>query len=316
MSKQMMLEVTEVEPLTPLVTRFRFEHPEKAPLPIFSGGAHVVVEMPDGEMLRRNAYSLISDPNDASGYEIAVRREETGRGGSRYMHSEVTPGTRMRISVPTNLFALDPRARKHVLIAGGIGITPFLSHLRQLDLLQQPFELHYAARSRDEAAGLKLLPKSARIHVQISDEGNRMDLGEILTGQPIGTHVYVCGPEGLISAVLDVAARHGWPKGALHSEAFASPPPGKPFTVTLAKSGRTIEVSASQSLLEALEAAKVEIDWSCRGGACGRCETKVAACDGQIEHNDHWLSRDERAEQKKIMPCMSRFTGAALVLDL
>ncbi|AJE44836.1 oxidoreductase NAD-binding domain/2Fe-2S iron-sulfur cluster binding domain-containing protein [Celeribacter indicus] len=312
----MLLEVAAVERLTPLVTRFRFEHPQKKALPIFSGGAHVVVEMPDGDLLRRNSYSLISDPNDPSGYEIAVRREDVGRGGSRYMHTRVAVGDRMRVSVPANLFALDIRARKHVLIAGGIGITPFLAQLHQIDFLQQPFELRYAARTREEAAGLALLPKSGRIHVHISSEGNRMDLGEILTGQPLGTHVYVCGPTGLIAAVTDAAARHGWPKSVIHSEAFTSPPPGMPFAVMLAKSGRRIEVGAHQSLLEALEAANVELDWSCRGGACGRCETGVISCKGQIEHNDHWLSRDERAGQKKIMPCMSRFTGDELVLDL
>ena len=316
MSRQMLLKVTEVAPLTPLVTRFRFEHPDRAALPLFSGGAHVVVEMPDDGVLRRNAYSLISDPYDGSGYEIAVRREETGRGGSRFMHSRVAPGMELRVSVPLNLFALDPRAKKHVLIAGGIGITPFVAQLRQLERLQQPFELHYAARSEAEAAGLKLLPQAAQVHVHISEKGERMDLAAILEGQPLGTHAYVCGPEGLIAGVMDAGARLGWPKSALHSEAFAAPPPGEAFKVTIASTGAEIEVGPHQSLLEALEAAEVELDWSCRGGACGRCETGVKSCHGRIEHNDHWLSEAERAAQTKIMPCMSRFKGDDLVLDL
>ncbi|MBD3785690.1 MAG: oxidoreductase [Sphingomonadales bacterium] len=309
------LRVAAVEPLSPLVTRFRFEHPAGAALPLFSGGAHIVVEMPDAGVLRRNAYSLISDPMDGSGYEIAVRREDAGRGGSRFMHTQVKPGDTLRVTAPINLFSLDLRAKKHVLIGGGIGITPFLAQLRQLTRLQMPFELHYAARSRAEAAGLALLPDLPQIHVHISEEGNRMDLGAILSGQPLGTHVYTCGPEGLIAAVDDTAARLGWPKGALHSEAFLSPPPGTPFTVTL-KSGRTIEVGPHQSLLEALEAAEVEVNWSCRGGACGRCETGVSACHGRIEHHDHWLSDEEKAAQTKIMPCVSRFTGEMLTLDL
>ncbi|MBY6203083.1 PDR/VanB family oxidoreductase [Maritalea mobilis] len=310
------LKVAAVEQLTPLVKRFRFEDPTGAPLPVFSGGAHITVEMPNGDTIRRNSYSLISDPYDPSGYEIAVRREDTGRGGSSHMHSAVAEGDTITVSVPANLFQLDLRARKHVLIGGGIGITPFLSQLRQLDREQKPYELHYAARSRAEAAGIALLPEAAHIHVHISDEGNRMDLGAILDGQPLGTHVYTCGPEGLIAAVADQAARLGWPKSAVHSEAFTAPPPGAPFEVTIASSGQIVPVKADQSLLEALEAAGVEIDYSCRGGACGRCETAVTACDGQIEHNDHWLSADERAAQKKIMPCMSRFKGTRLELDL
>jgi ferredoxin-NADP reductase len=311
----LMLRVAEVESLTPLVKRFRFVHPEGAPLQLFSGGAHVVVEMEDGETLRRNAYSLISDPLDASGYEIAVRREDGGRGGSLFMHTKVAEGDLMRINAPLNLFALDLRARKHVLIAGGIGITPFLAQLRQLARLQVPHELHYAARSRAEAAGLKLLPEAPMIHVHLSEEGNRMDLGSILSHQPLGTHVYTCGPEGLIAGVEDAAKRLGWCKSALHSEAFLAPPTGKPFQVTLARTGDTITVGPHQSLLEALEEAKVDVSWSCRGGACGQCETTVTSCHGRIEHNDHWLSDDEKAAQTKIMPCVSRFQGDHLILD-
>ncbi|WP_413203909.1 PDR/VanB family oxidoreductase [Rhodospirillum sp. A1_3_36] len=311
----LMLRVAEVEALTPLVKRFRFEHPEGKTLPLFSGGAHVVVEMQDGETLRRNAYSLISDPLDGSGYEIAVRREDRGRGGSRFMHTQVSEGDLLRINAPVNLFALDLRARKHVLIAGGIGITPFLAQLRQLTRLQQPFELHYAARSRAEAAGLKLLPQAPMIKIHLSEEGNRMDPGAILAHQPLGTHVYTCGPEGLIAGVEDAAQRLNWPKDVLHSEAFLSPPPGKPFTVTLARSGLTLTVGPNQSLLEALEDAKVEIPWSCRGGACGRCETEVRSCKGRIAHHDHWLEDDEKSAQTKIMPCVSRFEGEELLLD-
>lgn len=311
-----MLRVAAVTPLSPHVTRFRFEHPEGATLPVFSGGAHVVVEMPDGAVLRRNSYSLISDPMDGSGYDIAVRREDAGRGGSRFMHARVQVGDVLRISVPVNLFSLDLRARKHLMIGGGIGITPFLAQLKQIARLHAQFELHYAVRSRAEAAALPLLPALPQVHLHVSDEGNRMDLGAILAGQPLGTHVYTCGPEGLIDAVAQTAARLGWPKGALHSEAFLSPPPGAPFEVTLARSGRKVTVGPHQSLLEALEAVGVEPDWSCRGGACGRCETAVTRCDGHIHHHDHWLSDADKAAQSRIMPCVSRFSGADLALDL
>ncbi len=314
MSTQM-LRVTEIESLSPLVKRFRFEHPQGHKLPLFSGGAHIVVEMPDGDVLRRNAYSLISDPEDGSGYEIAVRREDGGRGGSRFMHGQVGPGDMMRISTPLNLFALDMRARKHVLLAGGIGITPIIAQMQQLLRMQGRFEIHYAARSRAEAAGLRLLPDLPHIHAHISDEGNRMDLGAILDRQPIGTHVYTCGPQGLITAVSQCAERLHWLRGSLHSEVFLAPPPGRTFEVTLAKSGQRVTVGPHQSLLEALEEAGVDIDWSCRGGACGRCETEVVSCHGRIEHNDHWLTEDEHSSQTRIMPCVSRFRGEELIIN-
>lgn len=56
------VKVTDVIAVTPLIKRFRFEPVEGTGLPSFAGGAHVVVEMQDGDVVRRNAYSLMSRP--------------------------------------------------------------------------------------------------------------------------------------------------------------------------------------------------------------------------------------------------------------
>lgn len=305
------LILTAKEPLSPRITRFRFEHPQGRPLPLFSGGAHVMVEMQDGDILRRNAYSLISDPEDGSGYEIAVQREDQGRGGSRFMHEQAQPGDLMQIGSPVNLFGLNLMARKQLMIAGGVGITPFLAQLRELDRLGAAYELHYCVRTRDELAALPLLPEG--VHVHVSDEGSRIDLEALLSAQPLGTHLYVCASDRMIEAVLDSAQALGWPKDALHSEEFLAPAPGEPFEVFCARSHKTVSVGAHESLLEALENAGIAAPWLCRGGACGQCETDVLECDGTIEHHDHWLEPDER--DRKIMPCVSRFRGRLLTID-
>jgi ferredoxin-NADP reductase len=305
------LKLTARQALSPRVTRFRFEHPEGAPLPLFSGGAHVMVEMRDGDILRRNAYSLISDPEDASGYEIAVQREDLGRGGSLFLHERALPGMLMRIGSPLNLFGLNRKARKQLMIAGGIGITPFLAQLRELARLGTQYELHYAVRTRDELAALPLLPDGVRLHV--SAEGSRIDLAALLSNQPLGTHLYVCASQRMISTVRATALSLGWPSDALHSEEFLAAPAGEPFAVHCARSRRDLTVKAHESLLEALEAAGVDTPWLCRGGACGQCETDVLACDGSIEHHDHWLDAPER--DGKIMPCVSRFRGRLLTID-
>ncbi|ARC35235.1 oxidoreductase (plasmid) [Paracoccus yeei] len=305
------LILTARETLSPRITRFRFERPDGGPLPLFSGGAHVMVEMQDGDILRRNAYSLISDPEDGSGYEIAVQREDQGRGGSLFMHEQARPGMVMRIGSPVNLFGLNLMARKHLLIAGGVGITPFIAQTRELQRLGLPYELHYAVRARDELAALPLLPEG--VHVHVSAEGSRMDLGAMLSAQPLGTHLYACASDRMISTVLDTAQSLGWPKDALHSEEFLAPAPGEPFQVFCARSHKTLTVGAHESLLEALENAGIDAPWLCRGGACGQCETDVIACDGTIEHHDHWLEPSER--DRKIMPCVSRFRGQLLTID-
>ena len=311
------VRVAEVVQVNALVKRFRFVTRDGADLPAFSGGAHVVVEMDDHGTRRLNPYSLMSDPEETSGYEISVRRDDQGRGGSLYLHHHVRVGQEMVISHPVNLFPLDSRARKHLMIAGGIGITPFLAQTAQLGHFGGRFELHYAARNPALGAYMDRLAAAYPSQVQcyFDDLGQRIDLQRILSMQPIGTHLYVCGPKGMIGWVLTTAEAMGWPKQALHHEEFLAPGTGKPFAVQLAASGMTVRVGASQSLLEAIEASGVDAPYLCRGGACGQCETAVVACDGILLHRDHWLTPEDHAAGQKIMPCVSRFEGRTLVLD-
>jgi ferredoxin-NADP reductase len=314
---KLMVRVAEVVPVNDLITRFRFVARDGGDLPAFSGGAHTVVEMDDHGTRRLNPYSLMSDPGDRSGYEISVRRDDQGRGGSLYMHRHVRVGTEMVISHPVNLFPLDTRAKKHLMVAGGIGITPFLAQIAQLSHHGGRFELHYSARTRALGAYIDRLTAAHldRVHLYFDDQGQQIDLARILATQPIGTHLYVCGPKGMITWVLGSAEAMGWPKPALHHEEFLAPGTGAPFAVTLAASGKTFTVGPTQSLLEAIEAAGVDAPYLCRGGACGQCETNVLACDGTILHRDHWLSPAEHASGAKIMPCVSRFEGRSLTLD-
>jgi ferredoxin-NADP reductase len=143
----MPVRVVAVTTVAEKVKRFRLESLDGRPLPLFSGGAHVVVSMQDDGRLRRNPYSLMSPPHDPSGYEISVLRVEHSRGGSAFMHDRVKPGDRLVISQPVNLFPIDQRGRKHLFLAGGIGITPFIAMMEQLAREGRVFELHYAIRT-------------------------------------------------------------------------------------------------------------------------------------------------------------------------
>ncbi|SFD92724.1 PDR/VanB family oxidoreductase [Roseivivax sediminis] len=309
--------VRAIVPLNDLVTRFEFERPDGAPFPPFSPGAHTIVEMNDDGRPRKNPYSLMSDPSDTSHYAISVRRDDEGRGGSRFLHTAVSVGDRLSVSYPVNLFPLDLRARKHVFLAGGIGITPFLSMIAQLERQGGRWELHYACRSESLASYADDLTgrHANKVHVYYSDRKEALPLEDLLDGQPLGTHVYVCGPKGMIDWVKTTAADHGWPGDAVHAEEFLAPQPGDPFDVHLARSGIDVHVEPHESLLEAIERAGVDAPFLCRGGACGQCETDVIEADGELIHADHWLEDDQKASGKKIMPCVSRFAGKKLVLD-
>lgn len=315
MSKLLDVRVTAVRELTPAVREFTFEAANGGELPLFSAGSHVVVHMPLGERTLRNAYSLASDPAAPACYRIAVRLQEKSRGGSRYMHEQVAVGTPLQISMPHNLFPVHSQARHHVLVAGGIGITPFMAYVEELLARDASFELHYACRgSLTDAYRDELQARLGdRFHVYDSTAGQRLDLADVLRNKPLGSHVYACGPQNLLDALRAQAAACGWPSGRVHWEAFAAPEPGLPFVVELAKSGRRLEVPGDLSLLEALEMAGLEIPNLCRGGVCGQCETRYL--EGDVEHRDLFLGAEERAAC--LMPCVSRGgSDRPLLLDL
>ena len=316
-AQKIAVTVTAVVPLNDLVTRFEFRRTGGGLLPTFSGGAHTVVEMRDGDTPRMNPYSLMSDPMDQTSYAISVRRDDVGRGGSLFMHNNVAVGDEMVISNPVNLFSLDLRAKKQLFIAGGIGITPFLAQIKQMERLGGRWELHYTCRSEVLGSYVDELttqhPNEANVYYD--DQDQRIDLKALLDGQPIGTHIYVCGPKGMIDWVRNTAAAEGWPREGIHYEEFLAPQSGKPFEVKLAISNKVIQVGEQESLLEAMERSGVDAPYLCRGGACGQCETRVIDYTGNFIHRDHWLDDAEHASGEKIMPCVSRFEGKTLVLD-
>jgi dimethylamine monooxygenase subunit B len=316
---EMNVRVVAITQVAEKVKRFLLERVDGKPLPVFSGGAHVVVAMHDGDLLRRNPYSLMSSPLDQSAYEISVLRVEKSRGGSAFMHEMVRVDDTLTISQPINLFPFDVRGRKHIFMAGGIGITPFMAMMDQLHQQGGNFELHYAVRDRSHGAYWNELQQrysATRVKIYCDAEKLFIPVDALLSNQPLGTHLYVCGPSGMIDGVLGKATALGWPKQNLHSERFLAPPPGNIFKAELRRSKKTITVGTHQSILEAVEAAGIDAPYLCRGGACGQCETSVLGCDGVIEHHDIFLEPDDRASGKKIMICVSRVKGQEITLDL
>lgn len=313
------VRVARIETLTPEIKRFTLVDPDGKHLPAFSGGSHVVVVMDDGDKTHRNAYSLMGSPYDSSAYQIAVRRVEDGRGGSRYLHEQVSEGALLQILQPANLFPLAKHARQHIFIAGGVGITPVYSQAEELHSKQTEFELHLAVRGPEHATlGLELQARyGERVHLYLQSEGERLNIGQVLANRPLGSHVYVCGPDSMIDDTVDSAHALGWTDSHIHFERFVEQgSSGQPFSVTLARQGVTIEVPTDQSLLEAAEQAGYKVPYLCRGGACGYCETEVLELDGELDHRDDWLSEEDKLSKRKFMPCVSRATCSRLVVDL
>ncbi|SDE54040.1 PDR/VanB family oxidoreductase [Pseudonocardia oroxyli] len=281
------LVVSRTADPAPGIRELTLADPRGGPPPAAPPGAHVVLTCGD----RRNAYSLV----DTDPYVVAVRRQGAG---SSWLH-RLAPGDRVEVSGPRSTFAPVRTARRHLLVAGGIGVTPLLSHAREAVRWGQDVRMVYVHRRGAYAAELRALLGDRLREAGRADLERALDL----TDQPLGTHLYVCGPPGLQDRVVDAAARAGWPGARIHRERFtAAPEPGVAFTARLRRTGRDLAVPEGTTLLGALEAAGLAVPSQCRQGVCGEC--RLPLLGGRPLHRDHYLAPEERAAA--IMPCVSR----------
>jgi ferredoxin-NADP reductase len=296
------------------VVRLVLRHPDGYELPAWAPGAHVDLVLADG-LVRQ--YSLCGDPDDLSTLHVAVLREEAGRGGSQHVHDKLEEGDVVHIRGPRNHFPL-VQADRYLFIAGGIGITPILPMIAQVEASGADWQLVYGGRTRSSMAFRAELqdryPGKVVIHPQ--DEAGLLDLPTLLA-DPGATAVYCCGPEGLLAAVEERCA--SLPKGTLHVERFApkdgaADGPRESFEVELAQTGTILTVPADRSVLDVVEDSGVQVLSSCQEGTCGTCETTVLS--GIPDHRDSVLTDDEQAANDTMMICVSRSCSARLVLDL
>ena len=302
------------EVLSDGVVRLTLRHPDGESLPAWEPGAHLDLVLRD-DLVRQ--YSLCGDPADRSVLQVAVLHEPAGRGGSAYVHDQLSPGELVRIRGPRNQFRLID-APRYLFIAGGIGITPILPMIGRAQAQGADWQLVYGGRSRASMAFHEELTAryGNRVSVHPRDESGLLDLDGLLGRPQAATAVYCCGPESLLTAVEQHCA--SWPAGALHVERFSAKAgavgESTTFEVELARSRITVTVPADRSILEAVEDAGAPVLSSCQQGICGTCETPVL--EGVPDHRDSLLTEDERAANSTMMICVSRACSRRLVLDL
>lgn len=311
-------KIVDITPLTDRISSFRIVAAEGAALPGYAPGAHIKITVGDGDT---RAYSLV-DFKPITGtpdsYAIAVQREDDGAGGSRHMHG-LAVGDNVTLGQPKNDFTLVP-GKKTVLLAGGIGITPMVSMATALAADGAAFAFHYAGRSRRMMAFVDDLTeqhgKTLSLHFDDQPD-TALDLDAVIATVDPGTHFYVCGPRGMIDAARAKAEAAGIPNDHIHFELFENAAPqigDTPFEVELASTGDVYTVAADQSIIEALEAAGVDVMYDCQRGDCGICQCDVIS--GEPDHRDVVLSEDERASGKVMQICVSRAKSPRLVLDI
>ena len=286
-----------------------------AELPAWQPGAHVDLLLGNG--LTRQ-YSLCGEPSDRGTYRVGVLREDTGGGGSRFVHDDLRPGSTVPVRAPRNHFRLESAAH-YVFVAGGIGITPILTMIAEAEAAGADWTLLYGGRRRASMAFLDELERHGdRVTVWPQDTHGLLDLDALLGEPRPDTLVYACGPGPLLDAVEARCA--GWPQGALHVERFAAAPLSapvrdEPFEVELARTGRVLTVPTDRSIVDVVESETgLNVLTSCSEGKCGTCETGVL--EGTPDHRDVLLTQVERAACDRMMICVSRSCSPRLVLDL
>ncbi|KWX69074.1 PDR/VanB family oxidoreductase [Mycobacterium sp. NAZ190054] len=306
------LVVTALDDSIPGIRSVTLSDPAGGELPGFVPGSHLAIEV--GEKF--NAYSLTGSGVAPRHYTISVLRVVDGT-GSAYVHDRFGVGDTINARLPRSAFPPVARARRHLLIAGGIGVTPIVSHLRAARAWGRETQVLYTFRD-GYAAHLDDIRELAPDAELISGGPGvfMVRLRQVLTQQPLGTHLYVCGPGPMIDAVVAAAGDAGWPASRVHLERFAmdAPAPGDPFTVTLTKTGTKLEVPSGTSLLEALDDAGVSVPNLCRQGVCGECRIPVES--GTPLHRDMFLSDDEKRTGATMMACVSRCSGSELAVAL
>ena len=275
-------------------------------------GDHLTVETPAGHKRR---YSICSQSLENTSYELVIKHEPEGRGGSHSMVVDTKIGDPIKISKPENEFEF-VEGDSYLLIAGGIGITPIYSMWKSL--VKQghtKFKLIYLTKSAAHTLFLDEFNNSDfKDTVEIHHSNiERYDFWDLLM-TPKEQHIYCCGPGVLITEIKDMTGH--WPKRLVHFEDFmpvkAITKDDCEFSVRIKSTNDEIKVSNKQTMISALRDNGYKISSSCESGTCGSC--KISYLSGVVEHRDLVLEPDER--KNKLMACVSRSTGDEILLDL
>ncbi|MFB0564019.1 MAG: FAD-binding oxidoreductase [Candidatus Lokiarchaeia archaeon] len=330
--ERMYLKVKEIIEETPSTKTFRMI-PTKGKLPPFRAGQYVNLFVTIDGVLTSRPYSISSSPTKTEYIDLTVRRKEGGF-VSNYLLDKVKIGDEFETTGPSGQFYYEPLTDRKALVflAGGSGITPFMSIIgevvdKKLDL---KIWLIYGSRVPEDIIFGKELEVIANKHPNIryvlviseppeSWGGlcgflNRNIITEEV-GSIEGKTFYICGPqamymfcEGELEDLKvpgrkvkteaygppdDVAKEPGWPKGlSAHAE----------FTVEVVGK-KKFKAKSGEPLMNSLEREGIVIPAVCRSGVCTTCRTKLLSGEVFMPSGVTLLEADRKFGY--IHPCMA-----------
>ncbi len=319
--------VASIRQLTPTIRELVLRSKDGAPLPAYSPGSHIAVDVTLESGAREpRAYSLIGgtpnedDPSDT--YRIAIERCADGTGGSRFLCDQIAAGALLGVSAPRHDFALETHPAHRLLVAGGIGIAPIYAMARRLKRLGLAFDLAYIVRDKDQMVYSDELAGIVTGKIVLHEESSAaapLDVKALVKKLSYPSEVYVCGSYALNRAVIGAASAAGLSRLQIHEQCFAPPPVFRPdntaFEVLLQRSGLEFQVPEDSSILETMLMNGHTPKFYCGRGECGICPMTIVSADGPVDHRDHILKPEEKAAGKRICICVSRVKGGRLVLD-
>ncbi|WP_104183049.1 ferredoxin reductase [Mycobacterium avium] len=274
---------------------------------------------------RWRSYSLTSSPaTSASARTVTITVKAMPEGFlSSHLVAGVEPGTVVRLAAPQGNFVLpDPAPASILFLTAGSGITPVMSMLRTLvrrNQIGDIVHLHSAPTEADvmfrgELAALANEHPGYRLQLRETRTRGRFDLSLLDREVPDWRErqTWACGPEGMLNAAERVWSAAGIGE-QLHLERFAvskAAPAGAGGMVTFARSGRSIDADAATSLMDAGEAAGVQMPFGCRMGICQSCV--VGLVEGHVRD---LRTGAEHEPGTRVQTCVSAASGDC-VLDI
>jgi ferredoxin-NADP reductase/DMSO/TMAO reductase YedYZ heme-binding membrane subunit len=325
---------------TEAVRTFRFAPMDGGPIPFaFRAGQFLNLSLEiDGRRVSRS-YTIASPPTRGESIECTIKREEAGH-VSRFLHDRLMTGHGVSVSAPAGRFTFDAQSDDAVLlIAGGVGITPLMSILRDLTDRCWPgkIDLLFSVRSardvifEEELRYLTARHPNLRVHVTITRHAPpdwaglqgriTVDLLRRCVPDVAQRPAFICGPDAMAAAARAELLAAEVPAERIHLESFtpaaavARDEGARPedemagaatATVTFSRSGRTAPLPRGKTVLEAAEAAGVTIDYQCRSGICGTCRCRLLHGEVTMPTREALSDADER--EGYILACQAHAT--------